>query len=154
LEKNFPEDTSVRYSYLPELRALAALNASDKQAGGGQAVEALEVAAPYESGWPSSVFNGSFGALYPAYLRGEAYLAEKKGAEAAAEFQKILAHRGIVYNDAVGAVARLELGRAFVMAGDKAEAKAAYQDFLTLWKDADSDIPIFKQAKAEHAKLQ
>jgi hypothetical protein len=95
-----------------------------------------------------------FGLLYPVYVRGEAYLADNKGAEAAAEFQKILNHRGIVVSDPVGALAHLQLGRAFAMSGDKIQAKTAYQDFLTLWKDADPDIPVLKQAKAEYAKLQ
>jgi eukaryotic-like serine/threonine-protein kinase len=87
-------------------------------------------------------------------VRGEAHLAARQGAEAAAEFQKILDHRGIVFADPVGAVARLQIGRALALAGDKTKAKTAYQDFLTLWKDADPDIPILKQAKAEYAKLQ
>ena len=87
------------------------------------------------------------------YLRGEAYLAAHQGAEAAAEFQKILDHRGIVVSDPIGALAHLQLGRAFAMAGDKAKAKAAYQDFLGLWKDADPDIPILIQAKSEYARL-
>jgi len=88
------------------------------------------------------------------HTRGEAYLAAKRGAEAAAEFQKILDHRGIVATDPVGALAHLQSGRAFVLSGDKAKAKTAYQDFLTLWKDADADIPIYQQAKAEYAKLR
>ena len=86
-------------------------------------------------------------------MRGEAYLAEKKGPEAADEFQKILGHRGIVVSDPVGAVARLQLGRAYALSGDTTKAKPAYQDFLTLWKDADPDIPILKQAKVEYARL-
>jgi len=88
------------------------------------------------------------------YVRGLAYLAARRGAEAAAEFQKILDHRGIVASDPIGALAHLQLGRALALSGDKARAKAAYQDFLTLWKDADPDIPILKQAKAEYASLQ
>jgi len=92
--------------------------------------------------------------LYPVYVRGEGYLAAHQGKEAAAEFQKILNHRGIVLNEPIGALAHLQLGRAYVLQGDAAKARAAYQDFLTLWKDADPDIPILKQAKAEYAKLQ
>jgi len=92
--------------------------------------------------------------LYPIYVRGEAYLAEHEGSQAAAEFQKILDHRGIVLNEAIGALAHLQLGRAYAMLGDTAKAKAAYQDFLALWKDADPDIPILTQAKAEYATLQ
>ena len=95
-----------------------------------------------------------YGNLYPIYVRGEAYLAAHQGSEAAAEFQKILDHRGIVVNSLIGALAHLQIGRAYAMQGDTAKAKAAYQDFLTLWKDADPDIPIFIAAKAEYAKLQ
>ena len=92
-------------------------------------------------------------ASYPIYVRGEAYLAGHQGTEAAAEFQKILDHRGIVVSDPIGALAHLQLGRALAMSGDKAKAKSAFQDFLTLWKDADADIPILQQAKAEFARL-
>jgi tetratricopeptide (TPR) repeat protein len=101
----------------------------------------------------ASSISALFGAMYPVYLRGEAYISEGQGANAAAEFQKILDHRGIVVSDPVGAVARLQLGRAYALAGNKSRAKAAYQDFLTLWIDADSDVPILKQAKAEYSKL-
>ena len=94
------------------------------------------------------------GNLYPAYVRGVAYLKARRGREAAGEFQKILHHRGIVISDPVGAVAKLQLGRAYALAGDEDKAKTAYADFLTLWKDADPDIPILKEAKAEYAKLQ
>ena len=92
--------------------------------------------------------------MYPVYVRGLAYLASHRGNEAAAEFQKILDHRGIVLNEPIGALAHLQLGRAYAMQGDTAKARTAYQNFLTLWKDADLDIPIFKEAKAEYAKLQ
>ena len=91
--------------------------------------------------------------LYPVYLRGKAYLAAKQGAAAAAEFQKILDHPGVARSEPIGALARLELGRAFALSGDKIKAEAAYQEFLTLWKDADPDIPVLKQAKAEFDKL-
>ena len=94
------------------------------------------------------------GTLYPAYLRGQAYLAAHNGTAAATEFQKFLDHRGIVVNFVTGALARLQLARAYAMAGDSAKAKSAYQDFLTLWKGADPDIPILKEAEAEYAKLQ
>ena len=150
LERRFPEDTSVRFSYLPALRALLALNHGEPS----KAIELLQIAVPYELGAPRSSFHGFFGTFYPVYVRGEAYLAAHQGAEAAAEFQKILDHRGIVVSDPIGALAHLQLGRAFALSGDKTKAKAAYQDFLTLWKDADPDIPILKQAKAEYAKLQ
>ena len=150
LEKRFPEDTSVKFSYLPVLRARMALNHSDPS----KAIELLQIAVPYELGVPQSTFFGFFGALYPVYVRGEAYLALHQGAEAAAEFQKIIDHPGVVLNDPVAVLARLQLGRAYALAGDKNEAKAAYQDFLTRWKDADPDIPILKQARTEFAKLQ
>jgi eukaryotic-like serine/threonine-protein kinase len=87
-------------------------------------------------------------------MRGRAYLSTRRGSEAGAEFQGILNHAGIVENEPIGALARLQLGRAYVLQGDTAKARAAYQDFLTLWKDADPDIPILKQAKAEYAKLK
>jgi len=88
------------------------------------------------------------------YLRGEVYLGAKQGTAAAAEFQKILDHPGVVRSEPIGALAHLQLGRAYALSGETGEAKGAYNDFLTLWKDADPDIPILKQAKAEYAKLQ
>ena len=145
--KRFPEDTTVQY--LPTLRAKLALMHSNPQ----QALSDLELAAPYELGTPAIGFY-NWPNLYPVYVRGEAYLAAHKGSEAAAEFQRILDHRGIVLNEPIGALAHLELGRAYSLQGDTAKARAAYQDFLTLWKDADPDIPVLKQAKAEYAKLQ
>ena len=150
LEKRFPEDTSVRFSYLPTLRALFALSHGDHS----RAFEVLQVAIPTELGTPRSSIQGLFGALYPVYVRGEAHLAAHQGAEAAAEFQKVLDHRGIVVSDPIGALERLQIGRAWALAGDKTKATTAYRDFLTLWKDADPEIPILKQAKAEYAKLQ
>jgi predicted Zn-dependent protease len=150
LEKNFPEDTSVRFSYLPVLRAILALNRRQPS----KAIEVLESAAPYELGTPRSNLQGFFGALYPVYVRGQAYLSAHQGAEARSEFQKIVDHRGIVASDPIGVLARLQLGRSYVLSGDTAKAKSAYQDFLTLWKDADSEIPILKQAKTEYAQLK
>jgi tetratricopeptide (TPR) repeat protein len=150
LERQFPEDTSIRFSYLPALHARFALNHGDAS----KAIELLQVAIPHELGAPRSSIHALFGALYPVYVRGEAYLALHQGAEAATEFQKILDHRGIVDSDPIGALAHLQIGRAYVLQGDSTKAKAAYQDFLTLWKDADPDIPILKEAKAEYAKLQ
>jgi eukaryotic-like serine/threonine-protein kinase len=149
LERRFGEDTSVRFNYSPALRALLAL----RQGETSKAVGLLEIAVPHELGTPRSTIHGYFGALYPVYVRGLAYLAARQSTEAAAEFQKILDHRGIVVSDPIGALARLQLGRAFALSGDKTKAKMVYQDFLTLWKDADADIPILKQAKAEYAKL-
>jgi hypothetical protein len=119
-----------------------------------KALEVLQVAVPTELGVHRSSVNGLFGALYPVYMRGEAYLAVHRGIEAAIEFQKILDHRGIVVSDPIGALAHLQLGRAFALSGDTTKAKTAYQDFLTLWRDADPNIPILNQAKAEYAKLQ
>ena len=145
--KRFPEETTVQY--LPTLRAKLALMHSNPQ----QALSDLELAAPYELGTPAIGFY-NWPNLYPVYVRGEAYLAARKGSEAAAEFQKILDHRGIVLNEPIGALAHLQLGRAYALQGDTAKSRAAYQDFLTLWKDADSDIPILVAAKAEYAKLK
>jgi serine/threonine protein kinase/Tfp pilus assembly protein PilF len=145
LEKRFPEDTSIRFRDLPALRARLALNHRDIS----KALELLQSTVAYEEG----VSHSGFGALYPIYVRGEAYLAAHRGAEAATAFQKILDHRGIVRLDPLGAIARLQLGRAFVVVGDRIKARAAYQDFLRLWKDADPDIPLLKQAKAEYTKL-
>jgi len=150
LERRFPEDTEVRFNYVPAVRALVALNQSDP----AKAIELLRVNLPYDLGEPSSADVGFYGLLYPIYVRGEADLALHKGVEAVTEFQKILDHPGIVVNDPVGALARLQLGRAYAMTGDTAKAKAAYEDFLTLWKDADPNIPIFIRAKSEYAKLR
>jgi serine/threonine protein kinase/tetratricopeptide (TPR) repeat protein len=150
LEKRYPEDTSVQSNYLPTLRALFSLHAGQPS----QAIEQLQLARSYEFANPAINFKAHFGALYPVYVRGEAYLAANKGVEAAAAFQKILDHRGLVLADPMGARARVELGRAWALAGDSAKARAAYEEFLTLWKDADPDIPIFRQAKAEYGKLR
>ena len=149
LEKRFPEDTSVRFNYTPTLRALLALDRGEP----AKAIDQLQIASPYELAAPRSLLHGHFGALYPIYVRGEAYLAAHRGVEAAAEFQKILDHRGIVGSDSIGALAHLQLGRAYALSGDTTRARSAYRDFLTLWKDADPDIPILKQAQAEYARL-
>jgi serine/threonine protein kinase len=149
LDKKFPEDTTVQLNYLPTLRAKLALRRANPQ----QALDILAAAAPYDLGLPSlSLYN--WPNLYPVYVRGEAYLAAHQGRQAAAEFQKILDHRGIVLNEPIGALAHLQLGRAYAFQGDVAKASGAYQDFLTLWKDADPDIPILKEAKAEYARLR
>jgi hypothetical protein len=142
LAKHYPQDTLVQFTFLPTIRAQLVLRRKDS----AKAIETLRIAAPYEL--------GNVGRLYPVYVRGEAYLSARQGREAAAEFQKIVDHRGIVLNGLIGALAHLQLGRAYMMQGDSAKAKAAYQDFLTLWKDADPDIPILKEAKAEYARLQ
>jgi eukaryotic-like serine/threonine-protein kinase len=149
LDKRFSEDTLVQFNYLPTLRAKLALSRENASRG----LEILRAATPYELGMTTSSTYG-WNSLYPVFVRGEAYLAAHRGSEAAAEFQNILDHRGIVLNEFIGALAHLQLGRAYAMQADPAKAKAAYQDFLALWKDADPDIPILKQAKAEYAKLQ
>jgi tetratricopeptide (TPR) repeat protein len=149
LSQRYPESTIVQFNYLPSLRAKLALSKGDAS----EALEALRAAQPYELGRTTYSTYG-WSALYPVYVRGEAYLAAGQGKEAAAEFQKILDHRGIVLNKPIGALGRLQLGRAFALQGDTAKAKTAYQDFLTLWKDADTDVPILKEAKAEYAKLK
>ncbi len=154
LATRFPEDTSVRFAYVPTLRALAALSANDPS----RAVELLRPALTYEFAQPAITFpgagGGNFGAMYATYLRGEAYRALHKGAEAAAEFQKIIDHPGVVLEDPIGVLARLQLARALTMAGDANKAKAAYQDLLALWKDADPDLALPKQARAEFAALR
>jgi eukaryotic-like serine/threonine-protein kinase len=146
LGKRFSEDTIVKFDYLPMIGAATALHSGD----GKRAIESLSASAPYELGETNSSFTF---ALYPVYLRGEAYLAAKQGA-AVNEFQKILDHAGVVGNEPLAALAHLGLGRAYALTGDSAKSKTAYQDFFALWKDADPDVPVLKQAKAEYAKLQ
>jgi predicted Zn-dependent protease len=148
LAKRFSEDTIVEFNYLPTLRAQIAINHHDAS----KAIGFLQAAAPYELGTP--MFSGFTGVLYPAYVRGQAYIAGHQGSEAVVEFQKLLNHRGAVVNEPMGVLAHLGLARAYALAGDKAKARAAYQDFLTLWKDADPDIPILIAAKADYAKLK
>jgi eukaryotic-like serine/threonine-protein kinase len=149
LNKRFPEDTIVQFNYLPTLRAKLALN----KGNAAEAIETLRVAAPYELGVSTDgPFNWS--AMYPVFVRGEACLAARQGNGAAAQFQKILDHPGVVVNQPIAALAHLGLARAYALQGDTVKAKAAYQDFLTLWKDADPDIPVLQQAKAEYMKLK
>lgn len=149
LEERFPEDSSVQFEYLPTLRAMFALDRKRPE----KAIELLETARPHELAVPAIDFNFFFGALYSAYIRGQAYLELHQGANAAAEFLKLLNHRGLVAADPIGALAHLQLGRAYVQMRDKAKAKSSYQDFLSLWKDADPETPILKQAKTEFAAL-
>ena len=150
LAKRFPEDTPVQFEYLPTLRALFALS----QKAPLDAIERLQTALPYDLAMPGTAFFAKFGGLYPVYIRGQAYLEAKRGREAATEFQKVLDHRGIALADPIGALAGLQLGRAYAILGDRTKAKSAYESFLTLWQDADPDIPILKQAKTEYTKLQ
>ena len=147
LEKSYPSQTILKVYWLPSIRAAIELDDSNS----AQALVSLEAAAPYELGAPPQFQPGT---LYPVYLRGQAYLAAHNGTAAAAQFQKFLDHRGIVVNFPLGALAHFGLARAYALTGDTAKAKSAYQDFLALWKDADPDIPILKEAKAEYAKLQ
>ena len=139
----------VRFHYVPAVRALVALDHHDA----AKAIQFLQANVPYELGSPQSSFDGFYGVLYPVYVRGLAYLMLHRGADAASEFRKILDHPGIVANDPIGALARLQLGRAYVQAGDLSQAKAAYRNFLDLWKYADRDIPLLKQAQLEFSRL-
>jgi tetratricopeptide (TPR) repeat protein len=123
------------------------LDTESNRGNPAKAIDLLQPVGPYE-------LARHLGSLYPVYIRGQAYLLLRRGGEAAAEFEKILDHRGITINEPIGALAHLQLGRAYALAGDPAKAKVAFQDFFRLWKDADPDIPILKQAKLEYAKLQ
>lgn len=147
LNQRFPEDTAVQYNFLPAIRAAAAIEHAQPE----KAIAALAPATPYEMGQTAQRVSL---VLYPAYLRGQAYLATKEGAAAAAEFQKILGRPGIIQNELIGALAHLGLGRAYVLSGAAAKGSIEYQNFLLLWKDADPDIPILKQAKAEYVLLR
>ncbi len=144
LDKKYPQDTLVQKYWLPVIRAALDL----RQGKGLKAIDDLEPAAALEVAAPSSL------ALYPAYVRGQAYLAIGDASKAEAEFQKLIDHPGIVLNSPLGAVARLGRARAYARGGDSDRARDAYRDFFGLWKDADSDVPILREAKAEHAKLQ
>jgi hypothetical protein len=149
LEKRFPEDTFARFTYVPVLRALSSLDRGHP----ADSIDQLHIALQYELAVNGLDRNLYLGGLHSAYVRGEAFVAAHRYAEAAAEFQKILDHRGVVGADPIGALAHLQLGRTFDLAGDKVKAKLAYDDFFILWKDADHDIPILKQAKAAYAAL-
>ena len=146
LDKAFLLDTLVQRYWLPTIRAGVALERQDPN----RAIELLKAASTVELGSPANLTIF----LSPAYLRGEAYLMLRDGNRAAAEFQKFIDHRGLVVNFSWGALARLGLARAYALQGNTAKARAAYQDFLTIWKDADPDIPVLKQAKAECARLK
>jgi tetratricopeptide (TPR) repeat protein len=148
LNKRSPLNTILNGYWLPTIRAAIALDGKHPE----KAVELLQAALAYELGQPSPAAQVG-GSLYPVYVRGEAYLAAGQG-QAAAEFQKLIDHHGIVQNFVLGALAHLQLGRARALSGDKEGARKDYQDFFSLWKDADADIPILKEAKAEYAKLQ
>jgi eukaryotic-like serine/threonine-protein kinase len=147
VNRRFPVNTMIQSVWLPTIRAQLELTSSNA----AKAVESLQRTADYELG--EGIGSLNFVCMLPAYIRGEAYLAEKQGASAASEFQKILDHRGLVSNCWTGALAHLGLARAYVASGDVPKARAGYQDFLALWKDADPDVPVLKQAKAEYAKI-
>jgi len=142
LAREVPSDTLVTGLLLPIIRAAVELDRNNP----GKVVEILQPVLPYDLANTRGMIS--------AYERGQAYLMLKRGNEAAAEFQKLLDHPGVVVNSVLGALAHLQLGRAYAVAGDQSKARSAYQDFFALWKDADPDIPIMKQAKAEYAKLQ
>ena len=147
LATRFPEDTQVQFKYLPTLNAQLALGAGDS----AKAIKLLETAALYELSIPGQA--GFAPALYPIYVRGEAYRAAKNAAAARAEFQKILDHRGVVFNELIGVLAHLGLARSYALEGDTSKSRSAYQDFFTLWKNADANLPLLREAKAEYGKL-
>jgi hypothetical protein len=147
LTKRYPLNTQIQSYWLPVVQAELALS----QKNPSRTIELLQTPAPMELAPTFASLNNT--CLYPIYIRGEAYLSQKQGTAAAAEFQKILNHRGLVWNCPTGAYARLGLARAYALSGDTAKAKSAYSDFLTLWKDADPDILILRQAKSEYSAL-
>ena len=142
LGRRFPNNTLVNDVWVPMIRGEIEINHGNP----GKAIELLQVAFPYETGFASR--------LAPSYVRGQAYLKARQGKDAAAEFQKILDHRGVCQTSPACALSHLQLGRARALSGDAAAARAAYQDFFALWKDADPNIPILKEAKAEYTKLE
>ena len=150
LARNWPEDTSVQFMYLPTLRALFALHSHDAAA----AIQFLQIATRYDLALGGVGFIGRFGALFPIYVRGQAYLAAHRFVEAAAEFQRILDHRSIVLVDPMDAMARLHLARALALSGDGVKARAAYDDLFALWKNADPDIPVLEAARSEFTSLR
>ena len=152
LEKRFPDYTSLQFSYLPVLRGLDSIHRGDPK----RAVEMTQHAATYELAVPGTAYySGSFlGALFPVYVRGLALAQMGRHREAAAEFQKIVDHPGMTMNEPVGPLARLQLARALSASGDPAKSAAVYKDLFSLWKDADADIPVIQEAKAEYSKTQ
>ena len=146
LGRRFPQDTIVQSHYLPAVHAAVWLRSNAH----GKALEVLAPTAVHELGGNVQTLNFL---LYPVYFRGKAYLAAGQGSAAIAEFQKIIDHPGVVRSQPIGALAHLELARALALSGDKNKARAAYQQFLNLWKDADPDIPVLKQATLEYSRL-
>jgi eukaryotic-like serine/threonine-protein kinase len=152
LENRYPQDTPVQFSYLPTLRALRALNRNDP----AKALDMTQAAAPNDFAIPGTAYYAGaafFGSLYPVFVRGLAYSRLGRHREAVTEFQKILDHPGIMLNDPMGPRARLQLARALSASGDRAKSAAVYKDLLTLWKDADPDIPLVQEARTESTKL-
>lgn len=150
LKKRFPEDTSVTFNYFPALRGVLALRLDAP----ADAIDSLQAAAPYELAVSALAFNFFFGNFNPVYARGQALLAAGRPAEATAEFNKIITHRGLLMVDPLDAIARLQLARAYIKMGDASKAKAAYEVLFSIWTDADPDMPLVKQARAEFAELQ
>ena len=149
LADRFPLNTAINRYWLPAIYASIEITRGNPT----KALEDLQTTAPYELGSPLPQFEVG-GSLYPVYIRGEAYLLLRQGKEAAAEFQKFLDHRGVTVSCPLGALARLQLGRAYALQGDTMRSRAAYQDFFAVWKDADADIPILIATKSEYAKLK
>ena len=147
LEKADPDNTMLKVYWFPAIEGAIAM----AQHAPDRVITALEPALPYEFGGQPDGGNATL--MYPPYLRGLAYLEEKNGPAAANEFRKFLDHPGVVQNFLLGSLARLQLGRAYALSGNSTQAKKSYQDFFALWKDADADVPILKEAKAEYAKL-
>ena len=150
LDKDYPEDTQVQSTYVPTLRALAALARNDAP----KAIDLLDANRHYEFGIPPLAFNHMYGNMYSLYVRGLAYLAMHRDPEAAAEFSRLLAHPGLAAGDPVDAVARRQLARALAPEGDKAKTQSAYGNILTLWKNADPGLPILLQTRAEYGRLR
>jgi eukaryotic-like serine/threonine-protein kinase len=150
LEQDFPSDILLRNYWLPVVRGSSALERGEA----AKALELLQAAAPYDLANPFPISSSPLGNMYSVYVRGQAYLQNRQAGPAAAELQKVLGQRGMVLNAPIGALARVQLARALALSGDTAKARAQYEDFFHLWKDADPDVPILKQAKAEYAKLR
>jgi len=148
LEKRFPQSTELNSYWLPSIRAAIQLDRGKP----AEAIKTLEPATPYDLAYPRPQLEGG-SLMYPAYLRGQAYLLLRHGNEAAVEFQKFIDRRAVVVNCPLGALAHLWLGRAHALAADPVAARKSYQEFLTSWKDADPDVPILIAAKSESAKL-
>ena len=151
LDRQFPKNTILQLNYLPTIRAAEQLWDGGGRIDPAKAIEMLAPVTPYELGITALEEGLS---LYPVYVRGQALLLARNGSAAATEFQKIIQHPGIVQNEPIGALAYLGLARAYALSHDSAQAHATYQEFFALWKDADPDVPILKQARAEYAKLQ